>query len=97
MTDPAQKPLFDKGERYENEWKGMPEFVQENLEPYKTIYVHFESRDDMEAFARLIGQSIGLNTRSIWYPEAEIGHFADRRYIDELLEESTEEIIEDGE
>lgn len=77
-----QASLFAKGEWWDESWQGMPEFVQKDLTPFKTIYVHFETREDMDAFARLVDQTITLNTRSIWYPEAEIGHFADRRYVD---------------
>jgi hypothetical protein len=74
--------LFDIGESWEEAWKGMPEFVQEDLSPYKSIYVHFENREDVEKFAKLVAQTITMNTRAIWYPAAEIGRFADRRYID---------------
>src|SRR5712671_4073293 len=49
-TEPSQNVLFDKGEWWEEHWKGMPEFVQSDLEPFKTIYVHFEKREDMSAF-----------------------------------------------
>jgi hypothetical protein len=49
-------------------WKGMPEFEQEEIEAYKTIKVHFTTRDDYEAFARLVEQSLTEQTRSIWYP-----------------------------
>ena len=78
----GQLQLIDVGEWWEEHWKGMPEFVQKDLEPFKTIYVHFESRKQMNAFAKLVGQTITLNTRSIWYPEAEIGRFIDKRYVD---------------
>ncbi len=74
--------LFDKGEDWQEHWNSMPEFIQEDLEPFKTIYVHFEKREHMEAFAKLIAQTITINTRSVWYPEAEIGRYANKRYID---------------
>mgnify|MGYP001609129202 CR=1 FL=1 len=77
-----QSALFDVGEAWEKHWNGMPEFVQRDLSPFKTIYVHFETREDMQAFAELVGQRIGLNTRFIWYPEAEVGYFFNKRYID---------------
>ena len=77
-----QSALFKVGDAWEKHWRGMPEFIQRDLSPFKTIYVHFETREDMHAFADLVGQRIGLNTRSIWYPEAEIGRFAGKRYID---------------
>lgn len=76
-----QKALFDKGEAWEEHWRGMPEFKQENLEPYKTIYVHFETRADMEAFEKIVGQRIGVNTKSIWHPEATVNDFSKVRYI----------------
>ena len=64
----------------------MPEFVQKDLEPFKQVIVNFETREDMEAFAAFIGQKITVNTRSIWYPEAEIGRYANKRYTDKLAE-----------
>lgn len=78
-----QLSLIDIDEDWKREWQGMPEFIQKDLEPYKTIYVHFENRADTEAFSKLIEQRITFNTKSIWYPQAEIGRFADKRYIDE--------------
>ncbi len=89
MKEPEQVPLFDKGEWWQEHWKGMPEFVQKDLDPFKTIYVHFENREDMNAFSTLVGQKIGVDTRSIWYPEAEIGHYANKSYVDatEAVEE----------
>ncbi len=82
VGEPEQLTLLKIGEWWEELWNGMPEFIQEDLEPFKTIYVHFENRKDMEAFAGLVGQAITMDTRSIWYPEAEIGRFANKRYIE---------------
>ena len=82
---PKQVTLFDRDKfaKWRGEWKGMPEFIQEDLESRKSIVVHFANLEDMEAFSKLIGQRVTLRTRSIWYPEAEIGHFANNRYADE--------------
>jgi len=91
--EPEQVALFEKGEWWEEHWKGMPEFVQKDLAPWKSIYVHFENRQDMESFSKLVGQQIGLNTRSIWYPEAEIARLADKRYID-LDSGNSDEFVE---
>jgi hypothetical protein len=91
---PVQPALFVKGEWWEEHWKGMPEFVQEDLAPVKTIYVHFESKEDYQAFSKLVGQSLTMNTRSIWYPEAEIGRTFNKRYIDEPPPEEISEDIE---
>jgi len=50
-------------------WEGMPEFEQENLIGVQSIHVHFNSRQDVDDFAELIGQKLTDKTRSIWYPE----------------------------
>lgn len=81
FDEPEQATLFDVGTSWEKEWQGMPEFVQEDQRPWKTLYVHFENRHDMEDFARLIGQKLTQETRSVWFPEAEIGTYADKRYV----------------
>ena len=62
------------------EWNGMPEYEHEDLAPVKRIIVNFASLKDLYAFAELIGQTLTENTRSIWYPQAEIGRTADKRY-----------------
>lgn len=92
---PEQFKLFDVPQDWEREWKGMPEFVQKDLRPYKTICVHFENLEDIKAFAKLVEQTVTLDTKSIWYPEAEVGHYMDKRYVDVAPnEDSTEEGIE---
>ena len=83
-VDPEQIGLF--GDEYASwyaEWQGMPEFLQEDLSPTKSVIVHFETLADLKAFSELVGQKITPNTQSIWYPEAEIGTYADKRYADE--------------
>ncbi len=59
-----KEPLEKK---WEKEWKGMPEFVQKDLTPYKTIYVHFTCKKDIKKFAKLINQNITPQTKSVWY------------------------------
>jgi hypothetical protein len=61
----------------------MPEYVQEDQEPWKSLTVHFENRADMEAFSKLIGQRVLETTKSLWYPEAEIGRMVTKRYADD--------------
>jgi hypothetical protein len=58
----------------------MPEFIQDDLTPYKSIYVHFDTREDLEAFCKLVGQKIYSTTQCIWFPEAEIGRTAGKVY-----------------
>jgi hypothetical protein len=82
--DPNQLTLFDLegGERWRRDWRGMPEFVQKDQAPWKSIIVHFANRADMARFASLVEQTLTADTRSIWYPKAAIGHFINRRYAD---------------
>lgn len=61
----------------------MPEYVSEDLTPYKSLPVHFATKEDMEAFSEFVGQPVVKTSRCIWYPQAEIGHTSDKRYVDE--------------
>lgn len=65
---------------WEKEWQGMPEFIQEDLSALKSIIVNFASEEDIATFAEIVKQTITLRTQSIWYPEAEIGRYANKRY-----------------
>ena len=88
MTDepeevPGQVAMFSDADVHKarQHWKQMPEFVAEDLTPYRQLIVNFATRADLDRFALAIEQPIGPKVRSIWYPEAEIGRFADKRYI----------------
>jgi hypothetical protein len=63
------------------EWAGMPEFNQQDNGAFRQILVSFKSDEDAEKFAKVIGQSITKDTRALWFPEAEIIHVADKRYL----------------
>lgn len=78
-----QLALFDLSDPWLEHWQGMPEFSHDNLEPTRSIIVHFETDQDVEAFEKIIGQNVGKTRKSLWFPEAEIGHYADKRYADE--------------
>ena len=58
-------------ENTDEAWRGMPEFIQGDLTPLRTIYVHFGSTEDIKAFSRLVGQAISPNTKFIWFPKSE--------------------------
>jgi hypothetical protein len=65
------------------EWKDMPEFVQEKQEPYQTIIVRFRCQEDVEDFAQRIGQTLTPKTKSIWHPQLVRGINAHKRWRDE--------------
>ena len=82
--DENQIKLFDDSEteKWRDEWQNMPEFVQENQEPFQSVIVHFETKQDRNNFAKLIDQNITYRTPSIWFPKANIRVAKDKRYID---------------
>lgn len=54
-----------------DEWQGMPEFEQEDKTAPFTIQVHFFHEDDIQKFAELVGQTVTVKSRSIFYPKRE--------------------------
>ncbi len=78
--DPAQLSLLDVAPDWKAKWAAMPEFNQQDLTPWQSVKINFAKHADRVAFARLIGQTITDDTRSLWHPKAEIGHFVDRHY-----------------
>jgi hypothetical protein len=80
-----QGTLWDLDERalWEKEWHGMPEFVQENLEPAKSLKVNFLTLDDYGSFCKLINQKLTIQTKSIWFPEVAKGPNSNKTYTDE--------------
>jgi hypothetical protein len=67
---------------WKNEWKDMPEFVQEDLTSYRKIVVHFRNDEDVKKFAELIGQKITQKKPSLWFPEMLPRRYAHLRYVD---------------
>lgn len=67
----------------ENEWEGMPEFIQEKKEPYSTIIVRFDNEEHLQEFAKMIGQKLTNKTKSIWHPKLVRGLNSKKRYKNE--------------
>ena len=70
------------GNVWQEEWKNMPEFVQEDLTSFKKVIVHFRNQQDFEKFEKLIGQTLKKNGMCIstWYPKMEKRRYADKEY-----------------
>lgn len=64
-------------------WVGMPEFEQNDKKPYKTLYVHFRTKEDYQEFADIIGQKLTDKTKTIWHPKNEVTKNALMRWIEE--------------
>jgi len=78
-----QGNLFDELETANEEWQGMPEFVQEDLSPHRVIYVRFRNDEDVARFEELMNQKITEKQKTIWFPYAEPRLRAHLRYVDE--------------
>lgn len=52
-----------------NPWQGMPDFNQPDGGPFRTIRVHFKDQTAVNAFAKLIGQSLTDKAKWVWYPK----------------------------
>lgn len=83
-----QISFLDAGEGeadWKKEWVGMPEFVQEDQEPFEFIKVCFICEEDRKKFAKLIGQNVTEKTKTIWYPKLteRRGMDVNRVYVDE--------------
>lgn len=82
MTD--QNTLFDNlEESFRNEWKNMPEYVQEDLTPYRVLNVRFRNAEDLAIFEKLMEQKITEKQKTIWFPYAEPRIASIYRYVDE--------------
>lgn len=56
---------------WRNEWKEMPEFIQENREAIKRVSISFETQQDIDNFNALTGLNIGLKTKGVFFPPVE--------------------------
>ena len=79
-----QKSLFDNLEdKYQTEWKGMPEFNMTPEVPILTVKINFKTREDVAKFSELIGQKVTFTTENYWFPKLNRKAFSDKKYIDE--------------
>lgn len=72
-------------------WRGMPEFRQGDLAPFRTLHVHFKDEAAVAAFVKLLGQSITDRTRFLWYPELPDGTPAAKQFVPGPAERAEEE------
>jgi hypothetical protein len=63
-----QHKLFDEDNAWQQEWKDMPEFIQEKQTVYAQLIFRFNSEEDLQDFAKLIGQKLTKKTKSAWFP-----------------------------
>jgi hypothetical protein len=61
----------------------MPEATSEDQTDFKRIIVNFSDENGIKEFSKAIGQTVGMYTRSIWFPQVEIRKCMDKEYRDE--------------
>lgn len=79
--DNVQSELFSIPTDMDKKWAGMPEYVQEDLTPYRTIYMHFSCQEDVDSFQQLVGQKVSPLTKYLWYPKQKIIQVEDMRWF----------------
>jgi hypothetical protein len=67
----------------EEEWVGMPEYIQEQQRPFSQIIVRFKTEEDLNEFAAMIEQKLTPKTKSIWHPKLIRGLHGKKSYVNE--------------
>ena len=67
---------------WKKEWQDMPEFIQEEMVPYRELTLRFESQEDVDNFSKLVDQTINPTTTFIWYPNITIERYSNKRWVD---------------
>ncbi len=71
--------LFEIPADWQEQWQGMPEFVQNRQREYAKIIVRFRSKEDLDDFAQLIGQRLNRLSQCTWHPELHKGEIQGRK------------------
>ena len=58
----------------EEEWQNMPDFNQKKENVYQTILIHFDTKNDIDKFSKLINQNITSRTNSLRIPYRPVKH-----------------------
>lgn len=73
MSEKQDQPLlFELPRSWEDHWAGMPSFRQDDRRPWNSITFHFACKEDQDRCATLLGLRLTSETKSTWYPKAEI-------------------------
>lgn len=77
----VQKTLVDDAPAWTEQWQDMPEYTHKDLQPWRTIMMHFRCSEDVQKFVELIRQRVSPTTKFLWYPQAEIDHASHYRHV----------------
>jgi hypothetical protein len=67
--------LFSDEYKYawEDEWVGMPEFVQENKNPFMSVIIHLKNEDELKILEDFVGKKIDKRKKTrpfVWLSES---------------------------
>lgn len=80
VADVAQPALLDVEEPWQEAWRGMPAYAHQDLEPLHTIAAYFDDQASRRAFAKLLDHPITDETKSMWFPQAEVDKVVNMRW-----------------
>ena len=63
-------------------WDNMPEFEQPKKVEHQKIIIRFKTEQDVQEFAKLIGQPLTPKTKSIWFPKLDRNKYKGYYYGD---------------
>ena len=58
--------------KWRKHWVGMPDYVQENKQAFRTVHIKFRKHEHYVEFSKRIGQHMTDKTKSIWHPELKV-------------------------
>lgn len=64
----------------EEEWNGMPECDNDDISAWRQVIVSFSCQDDIDKFAKLIGQKFTDKTNATWFPKVADEKAYDKSY-----------------
>jgi len=79
--DPSEKTF--NPDKAEDHWQDMPAYENTDARPYRSIVVHMESEEDVQAFAKAINQEFTDKTKYVYFPFKEREVRKDKAYISE--------------
>ncbi|MFA6373817.1 MAG: hypothetical protein WCW68_14445 [Methanothrix sp.] len=77
------KKEIDFDAKTEWEWAKMPEYKNQKIEEYQAIIVHFNSKEDVDKFAKLVNQPITEKTKWINFPDGSRQNLMDFGWVNE--------------
>ncbi len=78
-TPARSKP--PRSDKWREAWAGMPEFDHRDLDPWKSVWLHFPNPAALADFAQVIGQPLTNQTRYVHFPPVEPLKVAHQRYV----------------